>query len=71
MHHANIGMIDGCGGARFPLKVLHGDGISRYFLREKFQGHFPAQFQIFSAIHHAHAARADFFDDPVVRDGAA
>ena len=33
---ADVGMIDGGGGARFALETLDGRAVARYFVRQKF-----------------------------------
>jgi hypothetical protein len=41
------------------------------FAGEKFESYGTAQGDVFGFVNHAHAAAAEFFDDAVVRDGAA
>src|ERR1022692_861022 len=64
----DVRMIDGCRGARFPLEAFDRYAVASHFLREKFQGYFPAEFQVLGAIDDAHATAAKFLDNPVVRD---
>ena len=53
------------------LKALHGRRVPRQFRRQELDSHLPAEADIFAAVHDAHAASAQLFEDPVVRDGLA
>src|ERR1022692_1051820 len=64
----DVRMIDGCRGARFLPEAFDRYAVASHFLREKFQGDFPAEFQVLGAIDDAHATAAKFLDNPVVRD---
>jgi hypothetical protein len=50
-------------------KSLQGQRISRELVRKKLRRNMPAQLQVFSFVHYAHAAAPEFLDDAVVRDG--
>ena len=50
-------------------KSLQGQRIFRELVRKKLQRNMPAQLQVFSFVHYAHAAAPEFLDDAAVRDG--
>ena len=45
--------------------------VSCYVLRQEFQRDEAAKFGVFGLVDHTHPPAAEFFDDPVVRDGLA
>jgi hypothetical protein len=54
--------------------VLHNTGIMplpRNFVRQELERDETVQSRVLSFVDHAHAAAAQFLDDPVVRDGLA
>jgi hypothetical protein len=59
--------------ARCPglaLKAFECRGIRGELRRQKFQRDRTAQLEIFSVVHHTHAARAQHANDAVMEDGA-
>ena len=67
VNRADIRMVQRRGSARLALKSLERSRVGRHAQRHKFQRHLPPQLRILSAIHHAHPAAADLFDDAVMR----
>src|SRR5208282_2402341 len=68
---ADIRMIErGC-SARFAAESLDGLRILGNVVGEEFKSHTAAEARVFGFIDHAHATTAKFFQDAVVRDGAA
>ena len=65
---ADVGVIEGGGGAGFAAKALEGLRVVGDFVGEKFQGDEAAEFGVFGFEDHAHAAAADFVEDAVVGD---
>jgi hypothetical protein len=41
------------------------------FIWQELEGNEATEFDVFSFVHHSHAAPAEFFKDAVVRDGLA
>src|SRR5208283_4721248 len=68
---ANVGMVEGGGGAGFAAKTLEGLRILGEVVGEKLKSDEATEFGVFSFVDHAHAAAAMFFDDAVVRNGLA
>ena len=66
---ADVGMVEGGGGAGFAAEALQSDGILGERFGEKFEGHGAAEFEVFGAIDDAHATAAELFDDAVMGDG--
>ena len=65
---ANVRMIERRSGLRLAAESFERCFVLYYLARQEFQRHLPAQLRVFCAIHHAHSATADFFDDAVMRD---
>ena len=68
---ADVGMIEGGGGAGLALEAVDGLGIAGELRRKKFEGYEAAKFGVFSLVHHSHAAATELVDNAVVRDGPA
>jgi len=66
---ANVGMIEGGGGASFAAEALDGLRISRHRVGEKLQSDVAAQAGVLGPIHYPHAAAAQLLHDAVMRDG--
>src|SRR5579872_1070112 len=65
---ANIGMIEGGGGAGFALKTLQSLGIARQVLGEKLERDHAAEASVFRLVDHTHAAATELFQDVVMRN---
>ena len=68
---ADVRMVERGGGTRLALKALNRLGIAGKAFRKEFQGHESAQLGVLRLVDHSHAAAAEFFHDPVVRDGSS
>ena len=68
---ADVGMIEGGGGAGLAAETLEGLGIAGDFIGQEFEGDEALQAGVFRFVDDAHAATAELFDDAVVRDGLA
>jgi hypothetical protein len=68
---ANIGVIESGGGAGFATESLDGLGIVRDVVGKEFQSDAAAEADVLGFVNHAHATATEFFEDTVVRDGAA
>ena len=69
MDGADIGMVEGGGGAGFPLEAFGKLGVLRHLFRKEFQGDAAPEAGIFGFIDNAHAAAGDLACDVVVREG--
>ncbi len=68
---ADVGMIE-CGGSLgLPSKSRQRLCISGHFVRQKLERDETVQPRVFGFVDHAHAAAAQFFENPVVRNGLA
>ena len=65
---ADVRVVQGGGGASFPLKPLHGLVITRHLIGQELDGHVPAQACVFSFINDTHPTAAEFFKNPVMRN---
>ena len=68
VNRANVGMIQRRRGTRFAQQHRTRIRVVIQFFREEFQRYVAVQAVVVSAIHHAHSALANFFDDSVMRD---
>ena len=68
---ADIGVVQGGSGLRFPLKAAKSLGIFGDLVRKELQGNKAVQLYIFRLIDHAHPATAESLDDAIVRNGLA
>src|ERR1700693_4153024 len=68
---ADIGMVQGRGGARFATKSFQGLGIAFHLLRKELQCHQTAKSDVLGLIHHSHSTAADFPDNAIVGNGLA
>ena len=68
---ANIGVIQGRGGARFTAKAFDGLRVLRNIVGQEFQGDVAAETRVFGFVDHAHATAAEFSEHVVVRNIAA
>ncbi len=68
---ADVGMVERRRRPRLAPEALERLRVLRQFVGQKFQGHTPAEAQIFRLIHHTHTAAAQFLDDTVMRYGFA
>ena len=64
-------MIQRGGGLRLAFETLEGDAILGDGFGQEFQRDLALQLSVFSAVDHTHATTAQFFDDLVMRNGAA
>ena len=67
---ADVGVIEGGGGASFAAEAFDGLRVLRNFVREKFQRDVAAEARVLGFVDHAHATAAEFFEDVVVGDGS-
>ena len=68
---ANIRMVQGRGGTRLALKAVAEPGVVSKVFRQKLQGNETAKASVLRLVNDTHTARAQLFQDTVVRDGAA
>jgi hypothetical protein len=68
---ADIGMVQGKGGLRFPLETDEGVRVSSNLIWQELQSHEAVQFYILSLVDDTHPTTAELLDDAVVRDGLA
>jgi hypothetical protein len=68
MDRANVWVIEGRSGAGLALEALKRLAVLRHFGGKKFQGHAATELGILGFIHHAHATRANLFEDVVMRE---
>jgi len=66
---ANVGVIEGGGGARLQPKTLESSAVPCQVWREKLESHMTPEAQVFRFIYDTHASAAEFFDDAVMGDG--
>src|SRR5207253_11141971 len=69
MDGADVRVVQGRGGPRFPLKALNRLAIARVFCRQKLQGDVAPEFDVLGFVHYTHATTAQFFQDAVVGYG--
>ncbi len=69
--HADVGMVQGGSGTRFPAKSFQHDRVLGDQFRQEFKRHQPAQLGVLGLVDDTHPAATQFLDDPVVRDGMA
>jgi hypothetical protein len=67
---ADVGVVQGGGGAGFPAEPLQGLRVLGNIVRKEFQSDEAAKIVVFGFVDHTHPA-AELFDDAVVRDGLA
>ena len=65
---ADVGMIQGRGGAGFALKSFKGLSIRCNLFGEKLESDEASELDVLSFVDDTHAAAAKFFDDAIVRD---
>jgi hypothetical protein len=65
---ADVGVIQRRGSFRFALKAAKGLWVFGYFTWQELEGNKPAELEILSLVHHAHAATTEFPVGAVVRD---
>src|SRR5579862_129551 len=68
---ADIGMVEGGGGAGFTTETFQSLRILGQVVRKEFECHEAAQFSVFGLVNHAHATAAQLFGNAVVGDGLA
>ena len=68
---ADVGVIEGGGGAGFALEAFESGAIFGHIVGEEFQGDEATEGGVFGFVDHAHAAATEFFDNAIVGDGAA
>ena len=68
---ANVGMIQGRGGAGFAAKPFQRMRIIGHIFREELERDEAPEFGVFGLVHDAHAPATEFLDHPVMRDGLA
>jgi hypothetical protein len=64
-------MVEGGGGARFPLEALERLPVLREILREELERDGTSKTGVLGAVDDAHAAAADVLEDSVVRNRLA
>jgi hypothetical protein len=68
---ADVGMVQRRGSAGFQAKALEALRIASDVFGEKLESDRASEVGIFGFVDDAHSAAAEFFEDPVVRDGLA
>ncbi len=66
---ANVGMIQGRGGARFAAKALQSLRVLREIIGQELEGDEASKLGVLGFVDDAHAAAAQLLHDAVVRDG--
>ena len=66
---ADVGMIESGGGLGLTSKSRQRLCISSHLVGQKLERNETVQSRVLSFVDHAHAAAAQFFENPVVRDG--
>ena len=66
MNRADVGMVEGGGGAGFAAEALECLWVLSHVLWQKFQRHEAAQLSVLCLVHHTHATTAELFNDAVV-----
>ena len=64
-------MVQGRGGTRLALKAVAEPGVVSKVFRQKLQGNETAKASVLRLVNDTHAARAQLFQDTVVRNGGA
>jgi hypothetical protein len=62
-------MIQGGSRAGFALEAFDCLTVPREFLGQKFEGHLPAQRQVFRSVDNSHSPAIELFYSAVMRDG--
>ena len=68
---ANVGVVQGRGGACFAAETFDGLGVLRNVVGKKFQGDVAAEAGVLGLVDDAHAATAQFTEHVVMRNIAA
>ena len=68
---ANVGMVEGGGGASFTLETLEGLTVVGESVGKEFQSDMAAEAEVFRFVDLTHAAGAEFAKNAIVRDGFA
>ena len=63
---ANVRVVQGGGGTRFPPKTLQRLRVVGEFVRKKLQSDMTAQLEVFCLIHHTHAPAPDLAEYAVM-----
>ena len=64
-------MFESGGRARFPFEAAQGARVAGHVLRQKFEGHRPAETNILGPVHQSHASAIKTLHDTVMVDGPA
>jgi hypothetical protein len=65
---ADVGVVEGRGGAGFAAEAFEGERVTREIFGEKFQGDEAAEVSVFGFVDDTHASAAEFFEDAVAGD---
>ena len=68
---ADVGMVQGGGGAGLTLEALERLRVLGYFVGQKLEGDKAAELDVLGFVDHTHPAAAELLDNAVVRDGLA
>jgi hypothetical protein len=71
VNNADMRVIDARRAACFSPEPLKGGWIGRQMLRQKLQGNFPAQANIFRAVDNPHASAAKMLNNSIMRNSTA
>ena len=71
MNRADVGMVQGGGGAGLAAKSLQRLRVLRGIFGKKLQGDEAAEQRVFCLVNDAHPTATEQFDDAVVGDGLA
>jgi hypothetical protein len=69
VNRANIGVVEGGGGASLPLETAEGLCVLRDIVRQKLESYEPVQVNVLGLVNHTHSTGAYPFDDAVMGDG--
>ena len=68
---ANVGVVEGGGGAGLALEAFQGLTVFRKLVRQEFQGDEAPELGVLRLVYDTHPAAPKFFENRVVRDGLA
>src|SRR6266849_6563962 len=68
---ANVRMVQGRRGSRFPLEAAQCPRVSSYVIRKELQCDESIEFEILGLVDDTHPAATEFFHDVVMRDSFA
>src|SRR5713226_5852388 len=71
MNGADVGMVQGRGGASFALEAFQGLVISGQLFGKEFESDKAAELGVLGLVHHAHPTSTQLLQDAIMRDSLA